>query len=90
MLEGNATRNGNSLRCRSHRARDKAWLGRGAVASGNCFSDLGGSRVDLDCFLLQAILGEDDTGTAEGVGLENVDPGLEKPLMNIGNDLWGG
>ena len=87
VIEGDASGNGNGLGRGSNRACDEAGLRRRAVPRGGLLGELSGSFVELLGVVLQAILGEDDGGPAEGVGLDDVGTGFEVTLVNRQHDV---
>ena len=74
LFEGDAAGHRDRLRRRPHRAADEALAaGRGAGLA----SQLGGTPVELERALLEAVLREHQGRTAERVGLDDVGAGVE-------------
>ncbi len=57
---------------------------------GRLAGDAGGGDVDRVRPVGQVILGEDERGPAEGVGLDDVGPGLEVAAVDRGDDVRAG
>ena len=75
---------------RPHRPRNKTGLLRGRSGIAQFAGDTGRRQVDPSRLVRQLILGQHNGGRSESVGLQDVRPGIQEPLVNTGNRLGPG
>ena len=68
-------------------ASHKTWLVFRGKLLGDFLCDPGGGDVDLSDLVLQIILGQNDAGGPEGVGLDHVAAHLEEVGVNVLNNV---
>ena len=86
LVEGDAAGDGDGFGGGADGAGDEAGAFRGIVVGGGFAGQLGGGVVDLVGLGGQVVLGEDDGGSAEGVGFDDVGAGGEIEAVDVGDD----
>ncbi len=90
LVEGDSAHDGEGLGRGADGARDEArTVARGEVGGGG-LGNAGGGDVDVVGAVGEAVLGEDEGGASEGVGLHDVGAGGEEPLVDASDDVGAG
>ena len=90
FLESDAAGHGDGLGGRPHGTRHEAGLVRRCRAVSHPPGQLRGHAVETAGLVGQIVLGQHDGGGSEGIGLDDVCPGVQMPLMDGFDDIRPG
>ena len=90
LVESDAPGHRNGLGGRPHGARHEAGLVGHSGGIGQAPGQPGSFPVDVPGLVRQVVLRQHHRGCAEGVGLQDVGPGVKVALVNVGNYVRAG